>query len=256
MKRILNVHPDDLRDYKFLHRPSEGFVFVVTYGRSGSTVLQNLLNAIPGFCIRGENGNAIYPLCRLIDTLLRDNEIRMRRDQVAGKGIFVRDIGQTFDPWYGAETINLDRFAKGLFDVFCSEILSLPPHIRVGGFKEIRYFHDLSFLHRQLEIIQTYFPCSKIIFLTRDHIQVANSAWWKMSDQPTLQANLLEADRTFKSYASMHADCFVLDYSTYAGGPEGLAPLFEFLQEPIDREVVAKILSNELTHSKPHKNHT
>lgn len=34
-------------------------IFIVTYGRSGSTLLQNLLMTIPGCIIRGENHNAM-----------------------------------------------------------------------------------------------------------------------------------------------------------------------------------------------------
>ena len=47
-----------------LNAVSEGFVFVVTYGRSGSTLLQNVLNTIPGYCIRGENANTLAHLAK------------------------------------------------------------------------------------------------------------------------------------------------------------------------------------------------
>ena len=35
------------------------YVFVMTYGRSGSTLLMGLLNTIPGYLIRGENDDAL-----------------------------------------------------------------------------------------------------------------------------------------------------------------------------------------------------
>src|SRR5688572_1085508 len=35
-----------------------GHLFIVTYGRSGSTLLQGVLNSIPGYLIRGENDGA------------------------------------------------------------------------------------------------------------------------------------------------------------------------------------------------------
>ena len=35
-------------------RDDFGYLFVVTYGRSGSTLLMGLLNSIPGYLIRGE----------------------------------------------------------------------------------------------------------------------------------------------------------------------------------------------------------
>lgn len=34
-----------------------GSVLIITYGRSGSTLLQGILNSIPGYLIRGENEN-------------------------------------------------------------------------------------------------------------------------------------------------------------------------------------------------------
>src|SRR3954464_1127587 len=43
-------------------RDLPGFVFVVTYGRSGSTLVQGLLNALPGTLVRGENNFYILPL--------------------------------------------------------------------------------------------------------------------------------------------------------------------------------------------------
>ena len=45
------------------------FLFVVTYGRSGSTLVQGLLNAMPGVLVRGENNLFVLPLFRSWDAL-------------------------------------------------------------------------------------------------------------------------------------------------------------------------------------------
>jgi hypothetical protein len=42
-------------------------IFVVTYGRSGSTLLQGVLNGIPGFLIRGENKDIVGHLLGLVN---------------------------------------------------------------------------------------------------------------------------------------------------------------------------------------------
>ncbi len=42
-----------------------GYLFIVTYGRSGSTLLQGILNSIPGYLIRGENRAALFHLYSL-----------------------------------------------------------------------------------------------------------------------------------------------------------------------------------------------
>ena len=40
----------------------EGYLIVVTYGRSGSTLLQSILQSIPGYSFTGENNNVLLPL--------------------------------------------------------------------------------------------------------------------------------------------------------------------------------------------------
>jgi hypothetical protein len=241
---------DEDKEFSFLRRPTEGYVFLVTYGRSGSTLTQNLLNAIPGYCIRGENGNSAYHLCRTIHEMRGEVNFRLRQDQLAGKGVSVPELGQPIDPWYGSELIDLDRYAKRLFNVFTREILNLPPRCRVGGFKEIRYLYDTGFLPHQLELMQEIFPRARILFLTRAHEEVANSSWWRGHDKAALLPQLARADAAFKAYAESHEDCFQLDYAAYARGPEALRPLYDFLGEEMDVAAVREILGRQLSHAK------
>ncbi len=46
-----------------------GYLFVMTYGRSGSTLVSGLLNAVPGYLVRGENRNALLHLFRYHQSL-------------------------------------------------------------------------------------------------------------------------------------------------------------------------------------------
>lgn len=245
-------HPmgEDQKEFGFLRRPSEGFLFLVTYGRSGSTLAQNLLNSIPGYCIRGENANAVYHICRMIDTFHREPNFQLRRDQLEGKGNPVPEIGQPTDPWYGLELIDIDQTARRLMNVFCREILHIPPKTRVAGFKEIRYLNDLNFLHAQLDIMQRYFPKARFLFLTRDNEQVADSSWWRGHDKAQLLPRLARADQGFKDYAAGKPNCFMLDYSSFAGGPESLQPLFDFLGERMNPDTVNAVLGRQLYHAK------
>lgn len=238
-------------DFPDLCRPSEGYLFLVTYGRSGSTVTQNLLNAIPGYVIRGENANAIYPLCNMIATLSDNAEIKTHRAQHQGRVKPAKILGTPADPWFGAEEIDLDRLAKGAFDLFAREVLHIPQGTRVAGFKEIRYFQDLAFLPRQLEIMQSHFPRARFLFLTRDHGQIAASAWFSKRDPQSLLQQLAAADSAFAAYAASHADCFQLDHAQLLEGPEALRPLFDFLGEELRVDVVAEVLARQLTHGKP-----
>lgn len=237
-------------EFPALYAPSEGYLFVVTYGRSGSTLTQKLLNAIPGYCIRGENGNAIYHPCRLIEMLNLEPNYAMRK---AGAGSnLVREViptvGTPDDPWYGAENVDISRVAKQLFNVFCKEFLQLPPGVRVGGFKEIQYLDSVAFMPTMLEMMQEYFPNSRILFLTRNSEQVASSSWWQTYDRVALIDRLACADAAYNAYRQSHDNCFHLDYATYAEGADALRPLFDFLGEPMDVALVSQILDTKLTH--------
>lgn len=238
-------------DFADLARPSEGYLFLVTYGRSGSTVTQNLLNAIPGYCIRGENANAIYPLCKMIDTLERNREITTHRAQRAGLVKRAKLLGTPADPWFGAEDIDIDRLARGMFNVFAREVLRIPPGTRVAGFKEIRYLQDVTFVPRQLEIMQHHFPRARILFLTRDHAQVAASAWFSRQPPDNFLPQLAHADAAFTAYAASHPGCFHLDYATLIQGPQALRPLLDFLGEEMHEDKIAEVLGQRLTHGKP-----
>ncbi len=49
----------------------KGAIFIVCYGRSGSTLLTRVINTIPGACIRGENANALMHLFRVYEAAHR-----------------------------------------------------------------------------------------------------------------------------------------------------------------------------------------
>ncbi|MBV1900860.1 MAG: sulfotransferase, partial [Kordiimonadaceae bacterium] len=132
---------------------NRSFIFIVTYGRSGSTVLQGLLQAIPGYFIRGENMNTLFPLykaCTAAHTARYTH----------GKNPHGQD-----DPWFGADVIKPEVFTKRIVDTFIEEILQPPADARVVGFKEIR-FHEGGSEHFEpfLNFIFEHFPGCKFIF--------------------------------------------------------------------------------------------
>ena len=246
----------DRTRYPDLHKPSKGYVFVVTYGRSGSTLTQALLNSIPGYCIRGENAHATVRIAQMLHLLRNETNFSERRARLAAhKSGTARtglgNVGTPRDPWYGAELMDPDQFGKGLFDTFVREILHLPDGVRVGGFKEIRYINDPKFLPYHLETLQEFFPSARLILQTRDHAAVAKSGWWQDKDPKVLARRLAVVDEAFHSYRASHDNCFHLDYSTYRQGAAALQPLFAFLDEPYDETMVRRVLETALGHGRP-----
>lgn len=210
-------------------------MFVITYGRSGSTVLQALLNTIPGWCIRGENAGALTHLCRAVDGL-RENPARAQGREVPD------------DPWFGFAGIKIDAVARALFEVFCREILRLPPGTRVGGFKEIRYVEDAAFLPIQLALMEEFFPKARFVFLTRNHSEVARSGWWGQWPAEEVAADLAAADAAFAEFGKGRANCFTLDHADLIPDSDRLQALFDFLGESYSSSRVGAVLHRRLSH--------
>lgn len=250
---------DDAQKYPYLHAPQEGYVFVITYGRSGSTLLQNVLNAIDGYCIRGENLNVLYPLFRAIRRVEVGQDFSWRRDEL-GKPEQDRHpraqeiLGLPIDPWYGAELFDPHEFGQALCDAFVRTGLNLPQGTRVGGFKEIRFGEDITAFDAYLDMLRTHFPAARFIMHTRNHDAVLRSGWWVRKSRLKSRRLLTRLDQCFAAYADAHSDCcFMLHYNDYRDNLDALEPLFAFLNEPFDTAMVEKVLSRELVHLKTSK---
>lgn len=248
--------PAQNRPYPALNRPKDGYLFVVTYGRSGSTLLQKLLNSIDGYCIRGENNNALYNLTRAVARIEQEPNFQHRMEArgkpKAEMRPFLRPIlGTPNDPWYGAEKAEPGPLAKGLFNQFVRHVLVPPQGTRVAGFKDIHYHEDPAFFSTQLDLMRRHFPKARFIFNTRAAAGVANSGWWRKRPAEEVHRIVDRADALFADYAARHpACCHSLHYDAYKDRPAALAPMFEFLGEPFDEAAVAALMEQRLTHLK------
>lgn len=232
MKKAMKTHSD-----------IEGHVFVVTYGRSGSTLVQNLLNAIPGYCIRGENANALGPLVRAWNNVRQNDVLRnLARNQTETTAEH---------PWFGGERIASHRFGRQLANLFVREILTPPPGTRVTGFKEIRWSSDVASLPVVLNFLHTFLPNTKFVFNTRNHDDVARSAWWAEMPPEKAKAMLVEAETAFDRYRTNNPGrCVLVHYDDYVADHAALKPMYDFLGEPFDPAVVDQVMGRELTHLK------
>ncbi len=240
--------------YRHLDAPRDGYVFVVTYGRSGSTLTQNLLNAIPGHVIRGENGNLTHFFAKAIDLVSNDDMYRWRREDLDKprdqRRPYLRPIlGKPWDPWAGAERVDPDRFRLAMLDLFVKQVLRPPKDCRVCGFKEIRFHEDPGFFRQHLDLLRTGFPKARILFQRRGHDAVAKSGWWAAQPRDQVTAQLRLADRMFADYARANPeDCRILDYEGLVSGLDYIRNLHDFLGEPMDQAAVQAVLAQSLKH--------
>jgi len=221
----------------------EAHLFIVTYGRSGSTLLQNLLNSLDGYCIRGENNAALMHLCQTWAAVAHNEVMRGQRTEGTPTG--------PDHPWYGAELVDPGAFGRALAHSFTREVLRPPAGTRVAGFKEIRFRMFRPHLEHYAGFVTRFFPGARFIFNTRDHAAVARSGWWAQMDPQAVRDELEGAEEGFaRMRAVLDPDRYIeMHYDDYAGRPEALRGLFDWLGEPFDAGHVARVIDRRLDHS-------
>lgn len=207
------------------------YLFIITYGRSGSTLLQGILNTIPGYCIRGEN-NGVMPMYRRVHEHLCTAHHKFSQ------------IGETpADSWYGIDQFKPEDHLAGLRQLVIDQVLRPPEGTRSMGFKEIRYARPMvGDLGGLITFMRKMFPGAGFVFNSRNLDSVLESGWWK--NHPNPRAYLEDFESNMKWAFERHAECSTrIHYDDYVADPAALAPLFSFLGEPFDPEPVKHVLS-------------
>ncbi|MFM7273926.1 MAG: hypothetical protein ACKO4A_08725, partial [Gammaproteobacteria bacterium] len=104
-------------------------VLIVTYGRTGSTLLQGVLNSIDGCLVRGEN----FQFCRGLHAA--HAALQRAKREFGGPG----DCGDPSRPWFGAAEFDARRFLDDARRLVINQLCPDPGAYRCIGFKEIRY---------------------------------------------------------------------------------------------------------------------
>jgi hypothetical protein len=202
-------------------------VHIVTYGRSGSTLLMGLLNTIDGYLVRGENNQCLDHLRRFYRQLERTRH-RQKPDATR--------------PWYNE--IDGEDALERLRELYRA-MLTGNRDVRVFGFKEIRYPElGRKDLFDLLDFLDLLAPPAAIVHLTRAAHEVAQSRWWATLRPWEVRRQLRRFERRMRVYAARSPErCFHLDYADMVGRTPRLRELFEFLGEPFDEEAVARVLA-------------
>jgi hypothetical protein len=218
-------------------RPYEQYVFIATYGRSGSTLIQKILGSIPGYHITGENFFALHGLFRSYQNAERT---KSRNGQ---------DPLSIDSPWFGADQIDPLNYGRRLADLFIEEIVKPPEGSRTVGFKEVRFAEYMDELEEFLDFIRVFFRPTRVVFNLRKAEDVAKSGWWK--DQPTdsVIAMVERFDAKARSYVNAHPDeAIIVSYDRYVENSEALMDLFKFLGETFNRNSIDEALKVPLNH--------
>jgi Sulfotransferase family len=213
------------------------FVFIITYARSGSTLLQKIIASIPGCHFNGENCDVLGGLYASFRSasFARDDQGKEPRTSSG-------------DPWRGAHLINPQRYNRRLAAAFVDEILQPPASAWLIGFKEVRYFDYEDNLELYLDYIRMTFTPALLVFNRRNPADVAKSAWWG-SHSTDIEAEVRDFDERTSNYAERHPnETIIVNYDDYCRDAESVNALFYRLGADFDPSVVKKIMSERLTH--------
>jgi hypothetical protein len=211
-------------------RAPPGYLFIVSYGRSGSTLLQGVLNSIPGYLIRGENRGSMYRLHQFHSAL---ENARAEFAQTASL--------TAADSWFGIDEYATATAISRMRALVLDALLRPGPDTRVVGFKEIRWWQrDWP---AYLAFLRELFPGARFVLNTRDHAAVVKSQWWGKRPEHEVHAELATYEMQLTSMAErLGRNAYRVHYDDYIADPGTLAGLFEWLGEPLDRRAVDAVL--------------
>ena len=233
------------------------FIFIISAGRSGSTVLQSLLNSNSNILIRGENNNFFYETFTTYQSLHKQNNSDERDN-----------------PWFGFEHFEPTLYKKMIRKLGKRYLLGdySKQSIDTLGFKEIRLFNlfdsqgvygkkntllkqgtnPKAELLAYTNYIKELFPDSTTIFLRRNPSEIANSGWWKNRETYNLQTLCKDLDSFQNEFANIATpgDDLCLDYQMLQ--PQNLASIRKKIYEPLklkfNQEIAKKVLEKKLDH--------
>jgi Sulfotransferase family len=196
------------------------FIVIIAMGRSGSTLLQGILNSFPDYLIRGENFG-------FLQGLYRSNH-SIRRTKVYHESDSVRM------PWYGSRDLDDDLFRFDIAPLIARQLVgrNCAKNFRAIGFKEIRWTQiDLGETNLMdfLEFIENIFPLSKFILLTRNIDEIIVSGWWPTTEVVSMRSHITLLYMAAR--ATRLKSFFEIDYSELVEDGARLRAMCEFLDE-------------------------
>ncbi|WP_353570636.1 sulfotransferase [Candidatus Albibeggiatoa sp. nov. BB20] len=219
------------------HNLNYSSLLIITYGRTGSTLLQGVLNSVDGVLIRGENNNLIFHLFQSYKTILQNKQEQKYENKA---------VAASNHPWYGAnlpdESLFLNHIQSMLHDLLLADKIA-DSNIECYGFKEIRYIDIAENLLEYLDFLNKVFPNVAFIFNTRQIDDVMKSGWWKNQSPEEIKHKMTQIEHLFNQYAETHANCFQICYEDVVANGDKVQALFEFIGAEYSSSQIDQVLS-------------
>ncbi len=206
-----------------------GYLFLLTYGRSGSTLLQGILSSVPGVAIRGENGAVLHDLFRYHDTATRHRD-RLARPQPLPAS----------HPWWGIDGYRDETALRDMRLLVLETLLQPAPDTRVTGFKEIYWMAER--MPDFLAFMQQVFPGARFVFNTRDLDEVARSKWHARNPNARAELEILEKQYV-EALDPLGDRVYRVHFNDWVADPTRLRGMFDWLGEEYDEARIREVMS-------------
>lgn len=161
-------------------------VFVVTFGRSGSTLAQGLLNTLPATVVRGENNLFVLSLFRAQAAAESFRAIHLKHDTDRASSAF-----------FGLDLVVPDAFVRAARDLLTEVLLGPedPREIDRIGFKEVLW-HKIKSAEAEsfFAFLDDVFPGAKYVLNQRAHDDVATSGFWRSQDDEEVRTSIARVE--------------------------------------------------------------
>lgn len=207
------------------------YVFLVAIGRSGSTLLRELINTFDGVNLQGENDH-VLDLARLL-AKTHFNNLRFGQEL------------PTQHPWKGMERLNAEKLAKDYVKSLENHYLLVDQKGNTHfGFKEIRWHESVFETFAGMKLM---FPNAKYVFNFRDPVEISQSAWHR---HELGGPESIEAQQAILREMAKHLgkNATQVNYEDYTSRPKSLKKVANFLGVKFDQLKVEQVLQTKLSH--------
>lgn len=220
---------------------SRRYLFILTYPRTGSTLLTGILNTLPDVCIQGENYNALFELFRSCRAIREANQPMALKNSTL--------------PFFRVEDFDHTGYTREL--VSAARRFLFPPASEgsVVGFKEVRYArHEyLPTLREFLEFIEQHFAPAQFIVLKRNHIDVAisqlrNIRFERNASLKDMADRLNTFEAITSEFAASRTNVLQLSYEELKSGEPAVNRLLEFLGIKADPAAIVAEMKREYSY--------
>jgi hypothetical protein len=203
------------------------YVVVVSYSRTGSTLLQGVLMAAPHVLVRGEQGGTITHLKNWYDELCR------YQSKFAGRYELSRR-----HPFFGIGGFRRDAALRRIRLLLLETLLRPTSDTAVVGFKENSWADDVE---GTLTFVRNVFPGVRFIVNTRDLDAVATSGFWvrRPDAEQTVRAR---HERILAAASKFGDEVYYVHYDDWVEDPEQLRGLFQWLGLRYDADRIAAVM--------------